>query len=114
MANQYPLWLEAQWQESVPTRSERPLQHGPRPNTWTLASASTLLHGAIPEMNFGRLGGWLEGEARRCILRKVHAGRPLAAKTGRTTIKKWCIRPKSINIFLKSEIDFIKYQPFTA
>jgi len=42
----------------------------------------------------GRLGGWLEGEARRSILRKVaprRAGPPLAAKTGRSKIQKWCV-----------------------
>ncbi len=46
---------------------------------------------AIPEMNSGRLGAWLEGEARRSILRKVRAGRPLAAKTGHSKIQKWCV-----------------------
>ncbi len=52
----------------------------------------------IAEIDFcqGRLGGWLEGEARRSILRKVRAearGTATgAAKTGRSNLKiqKWC------------------------
>ena len=32
-----------------------------------------------------------EGEAQRSTLRKVRAGRPLAAKTSRSKIQKWCV-----------------------
>jgi hypothetical protein len=33
----------------------------------------TLVGRAAPKFNLGRVGGWLEGEARRNILRKVRA-----------------------------------------
>ena len=48
---------------------------------------------AAPELNLGKLGDWLDGEARRSILRKVRAGRPgpLAAKASRSMIQKWCV-----------------------
>ncbi len=45
----------------------------------------------IPEMNLGRLDGWLEGEARRSILRKVHAeacGPATRCENGRSKIQK--------------------------
>ena len=46
---------------------------------------------AAPELNLGKLGDWLDGEARRSILQKVRAGRPLAAKASRSKIQKWCV-----------------------
>ena len=50
----------------------------------------------IPEMNFklGRLGGWLEGEARRSILRKVRAeARGPATRCENRSLQdsKWCV-----------------------
>ncbi len=37
----------------------------------------TLAGRTVPQLNFGRLCGWLEGKARRSILRKDSAGPPL-------------------------------------
>ena len=54
----------------------------------------TLVGREILKLNSGSLGGWLEGEARRSILRKFtprRAGPPLAAKTGRSKIQKCCV-----------------------
>ena len=45
-------------------------------------------------MNLGRLGGWLEGEARRSILRKVRAearGPATRCEIGRSKIQKCCV-----------------------
>ncbi len=43
------------------------------------------------KLNFRRLGSWLESEARRISLRKLHEGLPFAAKASCSKIHKWCV-----------------------